>query len=206
MPGISCYAFAEDVLSCAVMVRLVEYCNRTSRKIPLRFFRGFPENKRGSGNLKKLLPSICKMAQSGLYTLILTDLDNNRCAPELIEAWFKTKNISDNVLFRVAVREIETWLLADRTGLAKFLGIAVDNFNNNPDSLSDPKRHLLDIIRKKGRKRYHRDMLPSGSAHVGPEYNARLCTFVQERWNIDTATKKSLSLQRALVAINKFQE
>src|SRR5665213_1999972 len=60
--------------------------------------------------------------------LLVTDLDNGECPPDLIENWFGCK-LADypsrkhpNLLFCVAVREIESWLLADRAGFARFLG------------------------------------------------------------------------------------
>lgn len=208
MSEVWCYAFAEDVLSCAVMVRLVEFCNSNAPDILLRFYPGFPENKRGFGHLKKLIPKICNMATANLRTFILTDLDQEPCSQELIRAWFNSaepRPIPANILFRIAEREVETWLLADRPGIAGYLGIAEANFSNDPDSLEDPKEHLLNVVRSKGRKRFHKEMLPSEMAHVGPEYNPRLCDFVNSQWNVGRAAEKSASLQRAVAAINHFK-
>ncbi|MFA7172679.1 MAG: hypothetical protein WC340_04580 [Kiritimatiellia bacterium] len=208
MPELFCYAFAEDALSCKVMVKIVDYCNANSRTVPLRFYPGFPENKGGCNNLKKMIPRICNMAKADLCGFVLTDLDVAECAPELIRNWFNLNDqkptIPDKFLFRIAEREVESWLMADKEGLAAYLSIAVDNFSDSPDSLSDPKQCLLNIIRLKGRKRYHRDMLPRNIANVGIEYNYRLSKFVNERWNVATAASNSESLRRAIAAINRF--
>ena len=195
------YGYAEDELSCAVMRRLFVYCNKCcfgNRRY--RFLPGFPVNKRGAGNLKKIAPSLLNMAKNpGLYVFILTDLDEIECAPSLIRKWFPTNDpLPGNLLFRVAEREVESWLLADRNGLASFLGIAAANFCDDPDTLPDPKRHLLDVIQKKGRRRFHKDMLPSDKAHVGPRYNQKMREFVEQKWDITTAQQRSSSLCRTI--------
>ena len=212
MSEVLCYGFAEDALSCAVMTQLVAYCNAldTSR-VPLHFRPGFPENKRGYGHIKKMIPKICSMAENaGLATFILTDLDMTTCSPELIRDWFNSTEekpvLPDPILFRIAEREVEAWVLADRQGIAGYLGIAESNFSSDPDSLGDPKENLLNIVRAKGHKRYHKDMLPSETSHVGPEYNPRLCAFVNDHWGVDRAAEKSPSLRRAIAAINRFKE
>ncbi|MBN2684969.1 MAG: hypothetical protein JXR40_06795 [Pontiellaceae bacterium] len=208
MAEVQCFAYAEDVLSCAVMNKLVDYCNSNGRDVPLSFYPGFPENKRGCGNLKNLIPAVCNMAKANLRTFILTDLDLAECAPSLIRQWFSVEamqtEVSDNLLFRVAEKEIEAWLLADRKGLSAFLDISIVNFPENPDMERDPKQCLLNIIRSKGRRRIHKDMLPRKNAHLGPEYNAQLCRFVQDNWNVGCAKEKSESLARAVAAICRF--
>jgi hypothetical protein len=198
-----CYGYAEDALSCAVMRRLVQHQNENATTgIYIRFNPGFPEDKKGCGNLKKIIPKICKMAEAGIYTLVLTDLDAIECAPALIRKWFNLDNkkpqVPENMIFRIAEREVETWLLADREGIASFLEIAPANFSLNPDSLPDPKQHILNVLRSKGRKRYHREMLPGKYSAIGSEYNPKLCEFVNNHWNIQRAQTSSKSLRRAI--------
>jgi hypothetical protein len=208
MPDIPCYAFAEDDLSCAVLRSLVKYQNQhnTSGNL-LRLNDGFPENKRGCGNLKKLIPAVTNMAKAGICTIILTDLDDASCTPQLIREWFRVTDrnpqIPSGIIFRVAEREIESWLVADRGQLASFLGIASANFASNPDSLPDPKQHLLSILRSKGRRRIHKDMLPGKNAHIGPMYNPKLSEFVTSHWDPERASKHSQSLSRSLTALER---
>jgi hypothetical protein len=73
----------------------------------------------------------------------------------------------------------------------------------HPDQLDNPKDHLLNIIRRKGMKKIHREMLPKGSAHIGPRYNEVLCDFVESAWTPERAAEKSPSLDRALKALMK---
>jgi hypothetical protein len=207
MEEICFYGYAEDELSCTVMRRLFDYHNM-SNPVGKRlvFHPGFPENKRGCGNLKKLASNLVQMCgRAGLFVFVMTDLDQDECAPTLIHRWFPNINpLPASLLFRVAEREVEAWLLANRDNLADFLDISKANFTRDPDTLNDPKYHLLNVIRSKGRKRIHREMLPSGNAHIGPKYNEVLCNFVENHWDIDEAKQYSSSLQRTISALSRI--
>ena len=48
-------------------------------------------------------------------------------------------------LFRIAVREVEAWLIADREALAGFLKIKIMHVPYKPEELVDPKRVLLEL-------------------------------------------------------------
>ena len=209
MPERFCYAYAEDIPSCSVIRRLVEFQNTHSNSgTMLRLMAGFPENKRGSGNLQKMIPAVSNMVKAGIAVVMLTDLDAVECAPELIRRWFSIRRaklkVPDGFLFRIAVREVESWLIADRDALASFLGIPKSNFSADTDSLDNPKGYLLDIIRTKGKRKMHREMLPVRNAQIGPEYNSVLSKFVLKHWNPERAADNSLSLRRALEALRKI--
>jgi len=199
----SCYAYAEDPPSCSVIRKLVEFQNIHSvSRTTLRLVAGFPENKHGAGNLKKIIPAVSNMAKAGIAVVMLTDLDAVACAPELIRQWFPVKAMKPGgFIFRIAVREVESWLIADRDALASVLGIPKSNFSADPDSLVDPKAHLLRAIRAKGKRKMHREMLPGRNSRIGPEYNNVLCGFIANNWSPVRAANNSLSLHRALEAL-----
>ncbi len=209
MDDIQCFAYAEDALTCQSLRSLVAYQNLNSESgVLIRLREGFPANLQGSGTLKKRIPAILKMAEKGIPTLVLTDLDTFPCPSSLITDWFRKspKEICahPNMFFRVAVREIEAWIMADRHALADFLAIPSANFVRDPDRLVDPKTFLINVVRKKGRKAIHRHMLPAGNARIGVEYNTVLSRFISERWSPERAAGNSPSLQRALSALSKF--
>lgn len=163
---------------------------------------------RGSGNLKKKCPALAEMAKHA-PVLCITDLDTWACATALIGTWFggsadRTLSLPEKLCFRIAVREIESWILADRQAWASYIGIAAANFPEHPDELRDPKQHLLNVIRAKGKKKLHAGMLPRGSAHIGPLYNDVVCKFVQTKWSPQRASKYSPSLQRAIDALKRI--
>lgn len=103
----------EDELSEAVALKLLEG-------------RGLENPQKlgisGFGYLKKSVEKFCKAANNGLNVFMLTDLDQTVCAPLLIADWFKSATKSDKFLFRVAVREVEAWVMADRQAFADFFG------------------------------------------------------------------------------------
>ncbi len=198
-------SFVEDRPSKEALLKLVERHNRTGCR-PVAFFPGFPEVKNGFGNIKAKCSAFLNLAAGDQYTLILTDLDTAECPATLVRDWFFSgksvaPTLPKQVIFRVAVREVEAWLMADREGLAKFLGISPANFGNEPEALPDPKRFLLDVIHRKARKQWIRDMLPAGRAGIGPGYNENLCAFIKNHWSIDRACLQAPSLQRAVNAL-----
>ena len=196
-----CYGFVEDAPLEALAQRLLAHRNQNVEGV-IEFKPGFPVDTKGVGNIKKKAPSYHNMAKKGLRVLVMIDLDTTPCAPVLIENWFNTLDLPPALMFRVAVREAESWIMADRANLAKFLGIAQVNIPQNPDTLEDPKQKLLNIIRTKGMKKWHREMLPQGrTASIGPLYNEKLCGFINDYWDPIKAAKHSESLTKALNAL-----
>jgi hypothetical protein len=204
-------AYAEDVLSCEVMKRLVAFRNeRTDSGSVLKFRDGFPENKRGSGGIKTMIAAMTNMACAGMPIFVLTDLDQRTCSPELIRSWFGMNDakpkLPEHFIFRIAERETESWLLADYESLSNFLSIPVANFPRQPDAIERPKQELLNILRRKARKRCFKEMIPEPGGHVGPEYNSQLSIFVRDHWNIERAASRSKSLNRAISGLMRFGE
>ncbi|MFH1136398.1 MAG: hypothetical protein V1816_09990 [Pseudomonadota bacterium] len=208
MTVIRCYGYVEDPPSAEVAKKIVEYRNEHAEG-SLAFIEGFPHVTKGFGKIKKMAPRFLAMAENGLVTFTVTDLDKEACPPELIKKWFSIKakpaELPRRVIFRVAVREIEAWILADQFGCSAFLGIPEDNFPSFPDTLNDPKEHLLSIIRKKGKKKWLREMLPTSNSQIGPMYNIRLCEFVKEAWSPERASASSPSLARAINSLLNFK-
>jgi hypothetical protein len=110
---------------------------------------------------------------------------------------------------RVAVRELEAWLLADTERIAKFLGVAVAEIPADPDSVADPKRLMVQLARSSRRRAIREDMVPNiGSGHqVGPAYTSRMIEFIQSvesGWRPNVAAGNSDSLRRCISAISNL--
>ena len=126
------------------------------------------------------------------------DLDNDDCAPARIQSYLPDR--AAGMCFRVAVREVEAWLLADRVDLARFLSVSSDLIDPYPERLAAPKSHLVALARR-SRSRAIRDGLvpaPGDSRRVGPEYTLLLSEFARERWRPQRAEERSPSLRRAM--------
>jgi hypothetical protein len=144
-------------------------------------------------------------AAKGTPFLVLTDLDRILCAPELIRKWLR-EPLHPNLIFRVAVREVETWLLADGAGLAKFLGIGRILVPGDVDKVDNPKECLIDLARRSPRRDLRQDIVPppGSTRKIGPNYNGRLISFVKGRWDLSAATLSSPSLERTVKAVTRF--
>ena len=107
----------EDELSEAVGKRLL--IDAGYNLSPSPFLR-----RNGFGYLRSKMDSWCEMANRKPVVL-LTDLDNTVCPAELRENWLGTRKTPKNLIIRVAVREIESWLLMTMTHLEPLWDIAV---------------------------------------------------------------------------------
>ncbi|MEA2061884.1 MAG: hypothetical protein U9P10_15580 [Thermodesulfobacteriota bacterium] len=207
MTDIYCFAYVEDAPSAAVAHKLLSTQNALLDR-RLIFRNGFPAVMRGFGAIKNRCEAFLNMAKAGSHIFILTDLDTAECPCALIRDWFSIPqgtpvNLPSQCIFRVAVKEVESWILADHAAWAEYIGISATNFTNYPDQLDNPKEYLLNVIRRKGKAKIHREMLPKGAAHIGPKYNDVLCDFVESSWTPERAAKNSPSLDRALRALMK---
>lgn len=201
-------SFVEDVISKEVLCRIITKI-KNEENIDVKFYNSVPTIKRGFGNIKKDISKYIDMSNNEINVLILTDLDSDKgaCPKNLIMDWCKCKpdSLPKRLIFRVAKYEIETWLLADRENFASFLQIPKDNFEDNVEQILNPKEHILDVIRNKGQKKWHKEMLPkTDHVGIGPLYNSKLCEFVKDYWNISEAMKHSDSLNRAVCRIREF--
>ena len=135
--------------------------------------------------------------KAGEHQLVLglADLEQASCASAALEALGQPR--SNGFKLRLAVRMIESWVMADRESFAAYLGVRVAQVPREPDLLEHPKRAVVDLARS-SRKRLVRDaVVPSGSGLVGAEYMPFMTTFVGSRWEVERARPNSPSLERA---------
>ncbi len=160
--------------------------------------------RKGADYLRQKLPAFNNAAKGSPY-LVLTDLDRHPCVPELIEKWFDChlnefpKRRHANLIFRVAVTEVESWVMADRERFSEFLGIPTNLIPEQIDGILDPKELLLKLASKCRNRQLRDDIVPrlGDKRKIGPDYNGRLGEFVQSRWRANVAYAHSASLARA---------
>lgn len=162
-------------------------------------------NKHGFGGIKKKIQGYNNASMYGNF-FVLTDLDTSECAPLLIKNWLHNEK-KPNLIFRVAEKEIESWVMADRKNFALFLGISKENIPVECDKIDKPKEFLLNLVKKSKRKYIKEDMLPKYEGDVfGPDYTGCLSTFINDMWSLESAVQNSKSLNRAVAAIKKLQK
>lgn len=184
------YLAVEDELSEVVGKRIVR--ETLGDSIAVHVLR-----KNGFGYLKSKLKNFAEMSKQ-YAVLMITDLDTEECAPTLKTKCFQGIKQPENFIFRVAVREVEAWLLADPIRLSQFLGVKPALFPRDPEILNDPKAALVNIA-KRARREVRLDIVPEDGASTkqGLGYNRALCPFVERDWNIRDAAENSESLKRA---------
>jgi hypothetical protein len=185
----------EDVLSEAVVRRLIEATRHDlSISVVMR--------KNGRGYLESRAHELNRVARSQ-HVLLVTDLDRPvRCPADLIQQWLSGP-AEQGLLFRIAVMEIESWILADRDYFADFLGVPVHRIPANTDEIGQPKEFIVSLARRSKRKDIRQDLIPPPGATnaVGPAFNFRVGIFVSTTWNAVRAAKASPSLHRAIARL-----
>jgi hypothetical protein len=131
--------------------------------------------------------------------LVLVDLNSDDiCAPLARLRWLPAP--ANRICFRIVVREIEAWLMADRASLARFLSVPSSVVPAEPEAVDDPKERMVEIARRSRSRHVREDMVPrAGSGRsTGDAYDARLSEFARSVWDPPTAALNSDSLRRAI--------
>lgn len=184
----SMFVIGEDSLCCALATKLVESVLGWSLAQPA-------VDTKGVTNLQKNLSRYTQIAR--LHpVLCLADTDG-QCALQLREQWLPA-NAPNHFHLRLAVPEIESWIMADRKALGSFLGIAPSTIPDHPDDLPDAKQTIINLA-KRSRQRHIRQELVSGQgSRRGAGYNTHLRGFVARDWRPYAAEAHSPSLARAI--------
>ena len=185
----------EDRLSDAVATKILE---TFGVKIVKRI--GF----QGKSDLERKTPELNRAA-NGIMVFMLTDLDSPReCPSELIRSWVRG-NLNPRFFLRVAVMEVESWVMADRIGFAAFLSVPSHRIPSLTNNILNPKEFLLSLARKRKKKTVREALVPAQGAilSVGNEYNTLLSEFVREHWDLERAATASPSLKRTLDRISQ---
>ena len=185
----------EDALSEAVIRKLVQVVRPD---IAIQVVLGL----RGKGYLEAKARQFNRTARN-IPVFLLVDADTPNPCPSQLKANWLGGHSEPYMLFRVAVFEVESWILADRKRCAEFLAVPLNRIPLNTDSIPDPKRELVNVARRSRRRDIKLALVPAHGAtnSVGPEYNSRLAGFVAEHWEPLTAAQVSPSLSRAIARL-----
>jgi len=141
-------------------------------------------------------------AAKGSPWLVLRDLDNDAsCAGALLRE--RDFQPSLWMCFRLAIRELEAWLLADAKGLSEFLKVDQSMLPSDPDAEGDPTVTLVRLARRSSSSALRRALVPPqrSSVPVGPLYEAKIIEFGERHWDLSRACERSESLRRARRAL-----
>ncbi|ROQ90899.1 hypothetical protein [Desulfosoma caldarium] len=160
--------------------------------------------KQGRQSLRKKIGGYNKAARHALW-FVLVDLNGDaECALLLRKSWLDAPE--PRLCFRVAVRQVEAWLIADHEALATSLGVARSLVPSDPEALQNAKVEMVNLARRSRRKNSRADMVPrEGSGRsIGPAYVSRLIEYVERHWRPHVAAQKAESLRRAITCLERL--
>lgn len=187
------HVLVEGIIDEAVARRLI---NETGHQ------QGVCYGKKGVGYIHQKIRGFNKSVASIPILTLIDFMDTGlTCPPEVISSWLPHR--CPNMLCRIVVREIESWILADRDNLSTYLRVSINHVPLDPESVVDPKRNLVNIARHSNNRTIRESIAPSNSsgANVGPLYNSMLSDFVSNIWNPSEARLASHSLDRCMARL-----
>ena len=156
---------------------------------------GTAYGRTGFGYLRKTITG-WNSAARGVPFVVLVDLDLSAMPKVFDRILVKAPPQHPNLLVRIAVREVESWLLADAANLSSYLSISARWVPDDPDNLPDPKQALINLAARSRSADIRSRLVPKqgSTARQGRDHNS-LSTFVNSAWDVDLARSKSPSLR-----------
>ena len=179
----------------AVVRRLIDHAGGRVKNV---------HGRMGKGHLRQKIASYNNAARHWPW-IVLVDLDSEmNCAVQLREAWLPEP--APLLCFRIAVREVEAWLMADPETLADYLDVPRGRVPDAPEGLDDPKGAMAALARRSRRRDIREDMAPrEGSGRrMGPAYPARLIEYAANAWRPEVAARNAESLRRAVACLRRL--
>jgi len=186
---------AEGYMEEAVARKLLPFCGHEL---------GTVYGQYGCGYIQEKATSFRYLATETTGLLILTDFRDagTTCVPGALQEYVfnKLPNPPNTFLCRFSVNELESWLLADREGLAKYMNIAISKMPLNPEHEARPKETLVNLARKSNKTVIREGIAPPPGhrASTGPEYLSLMREFIFKHWNIENAICSAPSLERCV--------
>lgn len=162
---------------------------------------------RGFGYIEKKL-SAFNRAAAGMPILALVDfMDTGEdCVVAARNKWLPSAH--PQMIFRLVVREIESWLMADRAMIAQFLSVSKQKIPRHPEQVLDPKQTLINLARSSRNGTIRRLLVPpaGSTATEGPAYTDEMIRFIRSMWSVEKAARQAESLRRCILAVERLFE
>lgn len=140
----------------------------------------------------------------GLLTLVDFMDTKMNCPATILDTWIPNRN--PRHLFRVVIREIESWILADRAAIADFLRVPLAKVPTQPELLVDPKLTLINLARTSRSRSIRTGLVPREgyAASEGPLYSSEMTRFVNDHWSAPVAALQSASLSKCIERLRQL--
>ena len=186
----------EGITDEAVAAKLVSYTGHT---------QGIVYGKRGWQYIKDNVAKYNQATRFASYLALVDFMDTGCVCPgEVVAQWLPDRQ--PNMLLRAVVREIESWLLADRPNFARFLHVSIEFLPPEPEIIEDPKAEVIRIARRSKNKSVRQALIPNANstAQVGPSYVTEMIRFIQTDWDIEAACRNAPSLTRCVKRLKEI--
>ena len=184
-----------------VAARLLPFCGHSL---------GDVYGKKGSDYIKAKAVHFHHLTTESAGVLVLTDFRDSKvlCIVEALKIYMHDRlpHPPKNFLYCFSINELESWLLADKRNLAKFLRINASHIPENPDSEDFPKRTLVNLARKSNKPTINEGLAPPPGhvSDVGPSYIPLMSDFISNNWDIEIACCSSPSLSRCVQRLREL--
>lgn len=163
--------------------------------------------KKGFSYIQSKIPEFNKTAVTINYLALVDFMDTSQpCPGAVVTNWLPHRQ--PKMMLRVVVREIESWILADRENIARFLEADLSKVPAKPEAIEDPKQTLINLARAYASKQIREALVPrqGSTATEGPLYNAELLRFIYRHWDIAQARRNAPSLERCYQRLKTLSE
>ena len=163
--------------------------------------------QRGKANVRRALPGYNRNARWSPW-FVMVDLDQDfDCAAAMVSDWLPAP--AQYMRFRVVVRQVEAWLLADADHFSKWFAVSKGTIPEEPDRLPDAKATLIQLVATSRRLAVRQDMTPrlGSGRRVGPAYTSRIVEFASDPidgWRSEVAATRSPGLAKCLRRLDEL--
>lgn len=136
---------------------------------------------------------------------VLRDFDADASCPAELKACLLPE-LAPNMCFRIVVRAVESWLMADRQQIASFLSVPRARIPVSPEDARDPKEVLINLARRSNKSAVRDSSVPRpGSGRsVGAGYTSLMIEYTRARWRPEIAAESSESLRRGISCLKNL--
>ncbi len=137
---------------------------------------------------------------------VLRDLDNDGCVVE-VRHRLVGETVPPLLIFRIAIRTVDAWLMADRDALADHLKVRLADIPINMANHPEPKKALFASAARSKSNFIKKSVSPASlkGRKISSDFFETMIEFVDYVWRPDVAAQNSESLGRALKALKQFQ-
>ena len=192
---------AEGYMEELVAARLLPYCEHSLGNV---------YGRKGCDYIRNTAVHFHHLATENTGVLVLTDFRDTKvsCIVEALKLYMydKLSCPPKNFLYRFSINELESWLLADKKNIAKFLRVNESNIPAYPDNEDFPKQTLVNLARKSSKSIIREGLAPppGHDANVGPLYISLMSDFISNNWDIEMACCNSPSLNRCIQRLREL--